>query len=1086
MIYIYYQGDRVPKVPRNVTSVIVHHSVTSIEAFAFEGCKNLVFIYIPTSVKKIGVCAFRGCFKIMAIHLPPTLNFIGLRAFKDCKQLVTLELPPPKVMPRLGDSLFQGCISLDKTSKMKDRDFSSWLRRRFDNLPLHRICFRTNVTVKAIKKCIKEKPFSARDRDKLNMTPLHILVSNRSATPNMVKELLDIYPDAIFCKNSSGSLPIHLACTNPNATLHGFIKELVERPFESGEYPSSTIDLNQNIPTVQAIENDLEFRVQRFLYSCEPVQLSSLKGKKRLDQMKKLERQYMMDMIDSPPSSLHSFQPVKQHGWVTFVKNLSDRKTIETCVDFIDDSTKCPNNVAEGLGYAKNHNHRQAINLAIPEIRHALQRRVLFLSRYDLTKGAPVHKSDMTLITRAIDKNADVQYKERILDFIAKSKKNKVVDKRTFQEVLSQTDSRLFSKSFFKDNFQTKKTSNHSKMTVKEILEFVAVCKRQSAVPHQEEVIIKLMREEDKYKKEVIMREFHKLDPAFVISVIRKYNVFVARTAPEPSVNENFRLGKYKYALVMPLADRDLDAICFSENLDTETVRSYARDVALAIQHIHSKRIMHGNLNMKHIVRFGGKLRLCDLSACGRISDDDDDPTSYVGINISSAIVPPEMVYKLKSKEEYDRYLMHFKGTSSFERFQPLKCQRGGGDYFILKCLLMNNIFQSETKKSFFGNKEDDINYIKRSLPYQPMKSNEQMDLWAFGLILYTMVTRKSLFPMNRNFSILNGDVMCDLYSWNDTKKNEALDSIQDVDIKNLLAMLLSPNPWTRPKSIDEVLNHIFLNPSLDRHSLTATLYEDVLSRIDAESLKSEQLFPKSSSFVCGKVFSSTKIATPTAFILLPYSSIELRKYPKSVEKYMIFVMSLVSTMKDPSDFGKLFIRQKVTDPVYYLYLIDEYMCEPAIPSGPYPIAIDSDSLYFKCCLPLMFVALRTMAFENDAASVAKLFFPSLLRPQDGTLDKINELLRHKVSSCVEDSIEERSMQTHGPDELRHFSQYLLERDPNLTFSGLKKVSDRNSRSLWVSESSLNVIKSEDDNSGGLKSIDRAGSNSPRSTNIFF
>ena len=158
MIYIYYQGDPVPKVSRNVTSVIIHHSVTSIEAFAFEGCRSLVFIYIPSSVKKIGVCAFRGCTKIMAIHLPPTMKIIGLRAFKDCRQLVTLELPPPKVMPILGDSLLQGCVSLDRTSNMTDREFSSWLRRRFDNLPLHRICYRTNVTVKAIKNCIKDQP----------------------------------------------------------------------------------------------------------------------------------------------------------------------------------------------------------------------------------------------------------------------------------------------------------------------------------------------------------------------------------------------------------------------------------------------------------------------------------------------------------------------------------------------------------------------------------------------------------------------------------------------------------------------------------------------------------------------------------------------------------------------------------------------------------------------------------------------------------------------------------------------------------------------------------------------------------------
>ena len=73
------------------------------------------------------------------------------------------------------------------------------------------------------------------------------------------------------------------------------------------------------------------------------------------------------------------------------------------------------------------------------------------------------------------------------------------------------------------------------------------------------------------------------------------------------------------FALVMPAADRNLQEIFVKERPDVNTTRVLAQQVAKALDHLHDRGIMHGDLKMLNVVRVGARLQLIDLDAAAVI-----------------------------------------------------------------------------------------------------------------------------------------------------------------------------------------------------------------------------------------------------------------------------------------------------------------------------------------------------------------------------------------------------------------------------------------------------------------------------------
>ena len=67
-----------------IKEIVIEDGVTSIGAYAFYNCQNIVSVTIPNSVSSIGYRAFSGCSGLTSITIPNSVSSIGRETFYDC------------------------------------------------------------------------------------------------------------------------------------------------------------------------------------------------------------------------------------------------------------------------------------------------------------------------------------------------------------------------------------------------------------------------------------------------------------------------------------------------------------------------------------------------------------------------------------------------------------------------------------------------------------------------------------------------------------------------------------------------------------------------------------------------------------------------------------------------------------------------------------------------------------------------------------------------------------------------------------------------------------------------------------------
>lgn len=93
----------------SISGVIINEGVTSVGAYAFSGCKNLLTVELPRSINTISKLAFYGCKSLTQIIIPDNVVSIGEMAFSD-SGLLEVIIPPSTAS--IGSSAFSGCSSL--------------------------------------------------------------------------------------------------------------------------------------------------------------------------------------------------------------------------------------------------------------------------------------------------------------------------------------------------------------------------------------------------------------------------------------------------------------------------------------------------------------------------------------------------------------------------------------------------------------------------------------------------------------------------------------------------------------------------------------------------------------------------------------------------------------------------------------------------------------------------------------------------------------------------------------------------------------------------------------------------------------
>ena len=248
--------------------VYISEGVQEIRGGAFDNCKSLVSVNFPSSLKVIEEAAFIGCKGLNEVHFPDTVEAIKRHAFYCCnlqsfrvpplllevdmriidgnKCLVSLEVSenvttlkefygnidlnslrniafPSCTVMEGAKCIWGGCNDLEvafPNENEEDDEISNALKHRFDDLPIHKICYYqsyhpTETVMQNLKREINpwtanilgQLNASGKEQDCLGMTPLHILACSTQQNVEMYRLMIEKYPEALIMKDKWGIYP---------------------------------------------------------------------------------------------------------------------------------------------------------------------------------------------------------------------------------------------------------------------------------------------------------------------------------------------------------------------------------------------------------------------------------------------------------------------------------------------------------------------------------------------------------------------------------------------------------------------------------------------------------------------------------------------------------------------------------------------------------------------------------------------------------------------------------------------------------------------------------------------------------------
>ena len=160
---------------------------------------------------------------------------------------------------------------------------------------------------------------------------------------------------------------------------------------------------------------------------------------------------------------------------------------------------------------------------------------------------------------------------------------------------------------------------------------------------------------------------------------------------------------EYPYCVVMDVAEHNLKKVIDQQNIcakEWDDIRSIVRQLAIALEHVHSKGFIHGDIKPTNIVLTDTKLRLIDFDASVSIAIHSDQ---YAGSKYSSAYIPPELLFR--SEKERGKILVR-----TYEKAAD------------------------EVTPSY--------NHISL-LEYSLLPAAPSFDMWSFGAVIYLLCTGK-------------------------------------------------------------------------------------------------------------------------------------------------------------------------------------------------------------------------------------------------------------------------------------------------------------------------------------------------------
>jgi hypothetical protein len=229
---------------RDLTSVHILGNLRTIDKGTFYECSSLTHARIPSSVIRIEKGAFANCTRLISWELPEGLERISLDVEYDrdrrepptiycCFSLVNLVIPSEQDFEQYdGDEIMQG-LKLRHVASNFD-DLVSKLQHRFDDLPVHRLCYYQSYhllteTMENLRQSMDADPGAGTDVDAFGMTPFHILALSQTPNLSLFQALMKVYKvDIIRTRDKFGSTPIDYLCMNDTPGSATVIQSLLQ------------------------------------------------------------------------------------------------------------------------------------------------------------------------------------------------------------------------------------------------------------------------------------------------------------------------------------------------------------------------------------------------------------------------------------------------------------------------------------------------------------------------------------------------------------------------------------------------------------------------------------------------------------------------------------------------------------------------------------------------------------------------------------------------------------------------------------------------------------------------------------------
>ena len=519
--------------------------------------------------------------------------------------------------------------------------------------------------------------------------------------------------------------------------------------------------------------------------------------------------------------------------------------------------------IVKQLAFATDSFGRVALNITHGIVRDYIQSRIFFCGRYELQAGAPIHRSATAVVMHALDHGVHRYYERafseayrgsgvggmkldaggfrRALALLAKLglRGHLDLDEDEEQQEASEAvasassasaSSQMRSRRLL-DAFSACDTNKDGAITQGE---FSSYC--TSVLGRSVKVVVKFMRHADQCERERTIRggggADYELDPRFVLGLLPGLEGVEGRFAEDVKTSyfhATERLGEFPYGLIMPAADKSMDSIYRSERPDEVHIMSMMRDVALALKHCHDNEIVHGDVKMLNILRVNNKILLIDMDAACDIQKG-----QLAGAKFSSGALPPEMFYVFSDASELAAIQNYWSRESEMaereERGEvPLDLAQRGLQRVgaALWGKVAPRKVASVAQKTGRGAPKQHLQYVAvktfrsqeetTGLPYSTclVKATPQLDLWAFGCVLFTLVAGTPLLTCGVDDDITSDEDVLRAATWTSAPSGPSSIS-RAIDSKvggapaaaHLLKMVLQPDPSRRPPTMQEVLDH--------------------------------------------------------------------------------------------------------------------------------------------------------------------------------------------------------------------------------------------------------------------------------------